>query len=95
MKKAWIKNGFVQDICPSHLDPVFAYGKEIGANYISDIPDHVENGWWLNEAGVWVAPNVASGEPVPEPAPAPSPAPTKEELMAQIAALSAQIQALE
>jgi hypothetical protein len=31
----------------------------------------------------------------PEPEPTPAPAPTKEQLMAQLAALSAQIQALE
>lgn len=34
-------------------------------------------------------------EPDPIPAPEPAPAPTKEQLMAQLAALSAQIQALE
>jgi len=54
------------------------------------------NGWiacpdagpgWTYADGVFTAPVVVE--------PTPAPAPTKEELMAQLAALSAQIQALE
>ena len=54
------------------------------------------NGWiacpdagpgWTYANGVFTAPVVVE--------PTPAPAPTKEELMAQLAALSAQIQALE
>ena len=55
-----------------------------------------QNGWiacpvggpgWTYADGVFTAPVVVE--------PTPAPAPTKEELMAQLAALSAQIQALE
>ena len=55
-----------------------------------------QNGWiecptagpgWTYVDGVFTAPVVVAPEPVP--------APTKEQLMAQLAALSAQIQALE
>jgi hypothetical protein len=92
MRKAWIKGGFVQDICPAEFDPIFAYGEEIGSNYVTDVPDDVGNGWQLNEHGTWVAPNFAAPpEPTPIPAPA---APTKEELLAQLQAIQAQIQAL-
>jgi hypothetical protein len=91
MRKAWIKNGFVQDICPSELDPVFAYGAEIGANYNTEVPDEVGNGWKQNGDGTWEAPVVSTGvEQTPEPAPAP----TKEELLAQLQVIQAQIQAL-
>lgn len=60
---------------------------------LSDLPNLVsaENGGgigWQYDGNSYVAPD-------PLPAPAPAPAPTKEQLMAQIAALSAQIQALE
>lgn len=57
------------------------------------------NGWvacpvagpgWTYTDGVFTAPVVVEPEPIPAP-----PAPTKEELLAQLNALAAQIQALE
>jgi hypothetical protein len=45
---------------------------------------------WTYADGVFTAPVVVEPEPIPAP-----PAPTKEELLAQLNALSAQIQALE
>jgi hypothetical protein len=66
---------------------------------IADAEYAVQQGWvacpdagpgWTYANGVFTAPVVVEPEPIPVP-----PAPTKEELMAQLAALSAQIQALE
>lgn len=63
---------------------------------IADAELASQNGWiacpdagpgWTYANGVFTAPVVVE--------PTPAPAPTKEELMAQLAALSAQIQALE
>ena len=55
MKKAWIENGIVRDVCPLGIDPNFAYGSEIGANYTEDVPDNAVHGW-IKVAGEWVAP---------------------------------------
>ena len=64
---------------------------------VADAEYAAQNGWvacenagpgWTYENGVFVA------APPPEP-PAPPPAPTKEELLAQLQALTAQINALE
>lgn len=63
---------------------------------IADAEIASANGWiacpdagpgWTYADGIFTAPVVVE--------PTPAPAPTKEELMAQLAALSAQIQALE
>ena len=63
---------------------------------VADAQIAAENGWidcpvggpgWTYANGVFTEPVVVE--------PTPAPAPTKEELMAQLAALSAQIQALE
>jgi hypothetical protein len=63
---------------------------------LADAEFAAEQGWiicpdagpgWTYADGVFTAPVVVAPEPVP--------APTKEQLMAQLAALSAQIQALE
>ena len=63
---------------------------------VADAETASANGWiecpnagpyWTYADGVFTAPVVVE--------PTPAPAPTKEELMAQLAALSAQIQALE
>ena len=62
---------------------------------VADAQLAAENGWiecpdagpgWTNDDGVFTAPVVVEPEPIP--------APTKEELLAQLNALSAQIQAL-
>jgi len=66
---------------------------------IADVEFAAQQGWvecpdagpgWTYADGVFTAPVVVE-PPVPEP----TPAPTKEELLAQLNALSAQIQALE
>ena len=63
---------------------------------VADAQIAAENGWidcpvagpgWTYVDGVFIEPVVVK--------PTPAPAPTKEQLMAQLAALSAQIQALE
>ena len=69
---------------------------------VADAEYAAQQGWiecpdagpkWLYADGVFTKPVIIPA-PEPEPIPVP-PAPTKEELMAQLAALSAQIQALE
>jgi hypothetical protein len=66
---------------------------------IADAEFAAQQGWvecpdagpgWTYADGVFTAPVVVEPEPIPTP-----PAPTKEELLAQLNALSAQIQALE
>lgn len=47
MRKAWIENEAIRDICPAGLDPVEIYGEVIGANYNTDVPDDAVNGWVL------------------------------------------------
>lgn len=65
---------------------------------IADAEYAAQQGWvecpdagpgWTYADGVFTAPVVVEPEPIPTP-----PAPTKEELLAQLNALSAQIQAL-
>ena len=66
---------------------------------IADAEYAAEQGWiacpdagpgWTYADGVFTAPVVVEPEPIPAP-----PTPTKEELLAQVNALAAQIQALE
>jgi hypothetical protein len=84
MKYALVKNGVVVD--RAQIDPAKVFYPEYAAQFIP-APDDVDTGW-LYDGTNFTAP------PVPEPIAA-SATPTKEELMAQLAALSAQIQALE
>jgi hypothetical protein len=59
-------------------------------DFMPNLVEATEGGiGWTYANGVFTAPP----DPIPEPTPAP--APTKEQLMAQLTALSAQIQALE
>ena len=69
---------------------------------VADAEYAAQQGWiecpdagpkWLYADGVFTKPEIIPA-PEPEPIPVP-PAPTKEELLAQLNALSAQIQALE
>jgi len=53
MKKAWIQNGVVRDICPA--DPLFSYHPDIAAFYTTDVPDDAVIGATL-VAGVWTNP---------------------------------------
>ena len=66
---------------------------------VADAEYAAQQGWiecpdagpgWTYADGVFTAPVVVEPEPIPAP-----PAPTKEELLAQLNTLSAQIQALE
>ena len=79
MKYAIIENGVVANVVVAEAD----YAAEQG--WIEC--DAIGPGWKY-DGSTFTAP-----DPIPEPQPAP--APTKEQLMAQLAALSAQIQALE
>jgi hypothetical protein len=83
MKYAFNSNGVLRDVVmtPPHLLFVPSY-----ADQFIEVPDEAVNGWlWDGET--------VSEPPAPEPAPPPPP-PTKEELLAQLQALQAQIIAL-
>jgi len=81
MRYAIIENGLVTNV-------VVADAEIASANGWIDCP--VAGPGWTYADGVFTAPVVVEPEPIPAP-----PAPTKEELLAQLNALSAQIQALE
>ena len=42
MKKAWIENGKIRDICPGN--PKELYHPDVAKFYTSDVPDEAENG---------------------------------------------------
>jgi hypothetical protein len=49
MKKAWIENGVIRDICPG--DPDELYRPEVAELYNTDVPDEAENGdAWVDGA---------------------------------------------
>lgn len=79
MKYAIIENGVVTNVVVAEADYAAQQGW-IECNAIGP--------GWKYDGSTFT-------EPDPIPAPEAAPAPTKEELMAQLAALSAQIQALE
>lgn len=59
-------------------------------DFMPNLVEATEGGiGWTYANGVFTAP------PKPEPEPTPAPAPTKEQLMAELTALTAKIQALE
>jgi len=84
MRFAYINNGMVFDSIEVRPETIFypAY-----AALFIEVPDEVRSGWSFD--GTTFAP-----PPVPASIPEPA-APTKEELLAQLNALSAQIQSLE
>lgn len=84
MKYAFNNNGVLYDVVMTHPSILFPQGY---ADQFIEVPDEAMNGWlWDGET--------VSEPPAPEPAPPPPP-PTKEELLAQLQALQAQITALE
>lgn len=64
---------------------------------VADVEFASQQGWIeCPEAGPgWLYDGQTFTAPPPPPAPEPAPAPTKEQLMAELAALTAKIQALE
>jgi hypothetical protein len=49
MKKAWIENGVIRDICPG--DPNELYRPEVSELYSADVPDNAANGdGWVDGA---------------------------------------------
>jgi hypothetical protein len=83
MRFAYINDGMVFDSIEVRPETVFypAY-----AALFIEVPDEVRSGWFYDGT---------TFSPPPEPDPIPEPAaPTKEELMAELAALTAKIQAL-
>jgi len=84
MKWAYNNNGVLYDVVMTHPSILFPQGY---ADQFIEVPDEAVNGW------LWDGENV-SEPPAPEPMPVPPP-PTKEELLAQLQALQAQIIALE
>jgi len=84
MRFAYINDGMVYDSIEVRPETIFNLGY---ASLFVEVPDEVRSGWSFDGT------NFA---PPPEPDPIPEPAaPTKEELMAELAALTAKIQALE
>jgi hypothetical protein len=83
---AWavVKNGIVVDRL--RVEPISVVVRDYAAQFI-EAPDDVDHGWTFDGTN-WIAP------PPPPPAPEP-PKPTKEQLLAQLQALQAQIMALE
>jgi hypothetical protein len=64
MKKAWIENAVIRDICPGNPDEL--YHPDIAALYNTDVPDDAENGdGWVD--GQLVKP--VTPDPVEPPAP--------------------------
>ena len=84
MKWAYNNNGVLYDVVMTHPSILFPQGY---ADQFIEVPDKAVNGW------LWDGETVTE-PPAPEPAPAPPP-PSKEELLAQLQALQAQIEALE
>ena len=84
MRFAYIENGIVYDSIMVRPESIFNAG--YAAQFV-EVPEEVRSGWTFDGTNFAAPP-----EPTPIPAPA---APTKEELLAQLNALSAQIQALE
>lgn len=83
MKWAYNENGVLWDVVMTHPSILFPQSY---ADQFIEVPDEAFNGWlWDGET--------ASEPLAPEPAPPPPP-PTKEELLAQLQALQAQIIAL-
>jgi hypothetical protein len=61
MKKAWIENNVVRDVCEGN--PAELYHPDIAVHYSTDVPDDIINGAKL-ENGVWVnLPPVSFVEP--------------------------------
>jgi hypothetical protein len=83
MKYVFITKGVVTDI--AQIDPFTVFHAEYAKHFIP-APDEVTH-WWTYDGTTFTAPVVVEPTPVP--------APTKEELLAQLNALAAQIQALE
>ena len=57
MKKAWVENGTIRDICQG--DPFALYHPDVAKFYATGVPDEAENGWVL-ENGAWRAPQVVA-----------------------------------
>lgn len=66
MKKAWVENGNIRDVCPGN--PLELYHPDIAKFYETDVPDDAQNGW-IFENGQWVVPPVIAPQPTPEPSP--------------------------
>lgn len=69
MKKAWIQNGTIRDICEG--DPFQTYHPDVAQWYYTDVPDDCQNGFMLLD-GQWTAPPVVE-EPYVAPQPLPPP----------------------
>lgn len=68
MRKAWIENDRIRDICPG--DPFALYHADVAKLYDTDVPDEAVNGdGWVNGKLVKLE-QTAQVEP-PEPTPAP------------------------
>ena len=51
MKKAWIQNNVVRDVCEGN--PAELYHPDVAVHYNTDVPDDIKNGATF-ENGVWV-----------------------------------------
>jgi len=87
MRWVYIEKGIIKDCV--RVDPFTVFLAEYAKQFI-EAPDEVEAGWFYDGTTFTEPP-----APPPAPTPEPAPAPTKEELLAQLQALQAQIQLLE
>ena len=53
MKKAWVENNVIRDICNGNPD--LLYRPEIAANYVAEVPDDIVKGASLID-GIWINP---------------------------------------
>jgi len=84
---AYVENGVVKDRV--RVDPFTVFSAEYARRFIQ-APDVVDSGWLYDGVNFTAPPAPV----IPEVPPAP-PTPTKEELLAQLLAIQAQIEALK
>lgn len=65
MKKAWIENGTIRDVC--HGDPAECYHPDVAKLYTEEVPDEAENGDSWN--GATLTKPVIPAPPPPAPVP--------------------------
>jgi hypothetical protein len=80
MKKAWVENGVIRDICPG--DPGEPYRPEIAELYSTDVPDDAENGDGLVDGALVKRPAPESApEPISQPVQRPRVSPVEFKLL--------------
>ena len=88
---AYVENGVVKDRV--RVDPFTVFSAEYARRFIQ-APDVVDSGWLYDGVNFTAPPSPVIPEAPPTPVVPPTP-PTKEELLAQLLAIQAQIEALK